>query len=137
VHLAVDTLGHLLALHVTPANTDGRAEVGARAEAVQESTGESLRLAFADQGYTGERPAAAAEHGITLEIVRLPGAKHGFVLLPRRWIVERSFAWTTRFRRLSRDYERLAHTLRGLHLVAFTCLMLKHAADLVMVHNSL
>ena len=64
-------------------------------------------------------------------------AKRGFVLLPRRWVVERSFAWATRFRRLVRDYERLPETLAGLHLVAFACLMLKHAAALEQVHNSL
>jgi transposase len=138
VHLAVDTLGHLLALHVTPATADDRAEVGRLAEAVQEATGESVSLAFVDQGYTGERPAQAAqEHGIALEVVRLPEAKRGFVLLPRRWVVERSFAWATRCRRLVKDYERLQTTLAGLHVVAFACLMLKHAADLARVHNTL
>jgi len=57
-----------------------------------------------------------------LEVVKLPTAKHGFVLLPRRWVVERSFAWMARFRRLARDYERLAETLAGLHFVAFAIL---------------
>jgi transposase len=51
------------------------------------------------------------------------------VLLPRRWVVERSFGWMARFRRLARDYERLPETLAGLHLVAFTVLLLKCAAD--------
>jgi transposase len=138
VHLAVDTLGHLLALHVTLAAADDRAEVGRLAEAVQQATGESVERAFVDQGYVGEKPAAAAqEHGITLAVVKLPAAKRGFVLLPRRWVIERSFAWTTRFRRLVRDYERLHTTLAGLHVVAFACLMLRHAAELVAVHNSL
>jgi transposase len=132
LHLAVDTLGHLLALHVTPANADDRAEVGRLAEAVQIATGNSVEIAFADQGYNGEKAAAAAEeHGIDLCIVRLPETKRGFVLLPRRWVAERSLAWTTRFRRLVRDYERYATTLAGLHLVAFVCLMLKQAALLV------
>lgn len=58
--------------------------------------------------------------GITLEVVKLPKAKKGFVLLPRRWVVERSFTWAARFRRLARDYERLAETLTGLHYVVFT-----------------
>uniref|UniRef100_UPI0038B31FA0 transposase n=1 Tax=Staphylococcus aureus TaxID=1280 RepID=UPI0038B31FA0 len=49
------------------------------------------------------------------------------VLLPRRWVVERSFAWATRFRRLVKDYERYAETLAGLHVVAFACLMMKQA----------
>ena len=131
LHLAVDTLGHLLALHVTPANADDRSAVSTLAEAVQDATGESVDLAYVDQGYTGERPAqAAADHGITLEVAKSPEAKRGFVLLPRRWVVERSFGWFARFRRLARDYERLAETLAGLHLVAFTILLLRRAAEL-------
>jgi transposase len=131
VHVAVDTLGHLLALHVTPANEQDRAQVGVLAEAVQEVTGESVELAFVDQGYTGEAAAtAAAAHGIKLEVVKLPEAKHGFVLLPRRWVVERSLGWAARFRRLARDYERLSETLAGLHYVALSFLMLHKAAPL-------
>ncbi len=129
VHAAVDTLGHLLALHVTPANADDRAEVGRLAKAVQQAIGESVELAYVDQGYTGERAeGAAAAHGIQLEVVKLPEAKRGFVLLPRRWVVERSFAWATRFRRLVRDYERLPETVAGLHFIAFACLMLQRTA---------
>jgi transposase len=124
VHLAVDTLGHLLALYVTPADVQDRAAVGELAAAVQAETGETVTLAYVDQGYTGEATAdAAAEHGIALEVVKLPEAKRGFVLLPRRWVVERDFAWLSRFRRLARDYERLPEVLRGLHLVAFVILM--------------
>jgi transposase len=131
LHLAVDTLGHLLALHVTPASADDRAEVGRLAEAVQEATGDAVDIAFVDQGYTGAKPAAAAQaHGIELEVVKLSEAKRGFVLLPRRWVVERSFAWATRCRRLVKDYERYASTLAGLHIAAFACLMLKQAAIL-------
>ena len=131
LHLAVDTLGHLLALHVTPASTDDRAEAGRLAQAVQASTGQSVDLAYVDQGYTGPKAADAAKaHGIKLEVVKLADAKRGFVLLPRRWVVERSFAWATRFRRLVKDYEGYASTLAGLHLVAFVCLMLKQAARL-------
>ena len=90
---AVDTPGHLLALHVTPANADDRAEVGRLAEAVQAATGGSVSLACVDQGFSGPRPAAAApEHGIELEVVGLPEAGRGVVLLPRRWVVQRSFA---------------------------------------------
>jgi transposase len=96
---------------------------------VQASTRQSVQLAYVDQGYTGARAADAAKaHGIELEVVKLPEAKRGFVLLPRRWVVERSFAWATRFRRLAKDYERYASTLADLHLVAFACLMLKQAA---------
>lgn len=132
VHMAVDTLGHLLALHATPADEQDRAQVAALAEAVQEATGESVELAYVDQGYTGEAAAEAAEsQGMRLEVVKLPEAKRGFVLLPRRWVVERSFGWASRFRRLARDYERLTTTLVGLHYVAYAVLMLRSAAPLL------
>lgn len=126
VHMAVDTLGHLLALKVTPANEQDRAQVAELAFAVQTATEENVRVAFVDQGYTGEEPAQAAEQaGIELRVVKHHEAKHGFVLLPRRWVVERSFAWAGRLRRLARDYERLASTLGAYHWLAFTMLMLK------------
>ncbi|MDR3724809.1 MAG: IS5 family transposase [Terracidiphilus sp.] len=125
VHAAVDTLGHLLALHVTAADEQDRAQVGVLTEAVQQITGEHVELAYVDQGYTGEMAAeAAAEHGIQLQVLKHTEAKRGFVLLPRRWGVERSFAWAARFRRLARDYERLAETLAPLHCLAFAFLML-------------
>ncbi len=125
VHAAVDTLGHLLALHVTAADEQDRAQVATLADAVQEITGENVELAYVDQGYTGENAATAAEqHGMQLEVVKHTEAKRGFVLLPRRWVVERSFAWAARFRRLARDYERLASTLAALHYLAFAILML-------------
>lgn len=127
--MAVDTLGHLLALHVTPANEQERDQVAVLAENVQEVTGESVELAFVDQGYTGEDTYdEAISYGIHLEVVSLPEAKRGFVLLPRRWVVERSYGWMARFRRLARDYERLSTTLEGLHYVAFSILMLHKAA---------
>src|ERR1700722_7310417 len=126
VHAAVDTLGHLLALKVTAANEQDRAQVAELAKAVQAVTGEKVELAYVDQGYTGEKPAeAAAQEGIQLHVVKHHQAKHGFVLLPRRWVVERSFAWAARFRRLARDYERLASTMAGYHWVAFAMLMLQ------------
>jgi transposase len=125
VHAAVDTLGQLLALTVTPANHDERTQVAALAAEVQAVTGAHVELAWVDQGYTGPEPErAAARQGIELRVVQLPEAKRGFVLLPRRWGIERDFAWTARFRRLARDYERLAAVLAGLHFVVFTCLML-------------
>ena len=132
VHIAVDTLGHLLAVHITPANEQERAQVGALVAQVQKVTEHSVTLAYVDQGYTGEAPAEAAkEGGVTLEVVKLPEAKKGFVLLPRRWVVERSFAWSARFRRLAKDYERLPETLAGLHYAVFTILMLSKAAELL------
>jgi len=132
LHAAVDTLGYLLAARVTPANEQDRAQVEELAQAVQAVTGEHVDLAYVDQGYTGAQPATdAATHGIRLEVVKTPEAKHGFVLLPRRWVVERSFGWAARFRRLARDYERLPETLVGLHFLAFACLMLHRLIPLL------
>jgi len=132
LHLAVDTLGHLLAAHVTPADEQDRDQVERLAAAVQAATGASVEIAYVDQGYTGQDPAHdAAAHGIRLIVVKHPHAKRGFVLLPRRWVVERSFAWTARFRRLARDYERLPTVLAGFHFIAFACLMVKKAAPLL------
>lgn len=125
VPMAVDTLGYLLALPVTAANEQERAQVGPLTARVQEVTGDAVEVALVDQGYTGDQPAhAAAAHGIHLEVVKLPAATHGLVLLPRRWVVERRFAWTARVRRLARDYERVPETLRGFHVLVFAILML-------------
>jgi transposase len=127
IHLAVDTLGLLLAAHVTPANEQERAQVKQLAQDVQEVTQNSVEVAFVDEGYTGDDAKAdAQEAGLELIVVKLPEAKKGFVLLPRRWVVERSFAWTTRFRRLARDFERLPETFRSLHFLAFAILMLQN-----------
>jgi len=129
VHAAVDTLGHLLALKVTAANEQERSQVADLVKDVQEATGEKVEVAFADQGYTGDDPAAqAAQRGVRLVVVKLEEAKKGFVLLPRRWVVERSFAWSARFRRLARDFERLPSSLAGLHWLAFLTLMLNSIA---------
>src|SRR3712207_2626019 len=119
VHAAVDTLGHLLALHVTPANEQDREQVEKLAAAVQEKvSGESVELAYVDQGYSDERADGEAQaHGIHLEVAKHPGVRRGFVLLPRMWVVERDFAWASRFRRLVKDYERLAETVAGVHFV--------------------
>jgi len=107
--MAVDTLGHLLALLVTAADEQDRAQVGQLAQQVQQATGETVEVAFVDQGYTGDESAQqAAEQGIRLEVVKLPTAKNGFVLLPRRWVVERSLSWLHQFRRLRVRYERRA-----------------------------
>lgn len=96
MNLAVDTLGHLLALLVTPANEQDQEQVEALAAAVLDATGDSVEVAYVDQGYTGEDAAQAAEGwGIRLEVV------------------ERTQGWAARFRRLARDYERLPETLAG------------------------
>lgn len=122
---------HLPALHVIPANRDDCAEVGRRVSAIEEVTDESVELAYVDQGYTGEKPAEEAwAHGIALEVVKLPEAKRGFALLPRRWVVERPFAWTTRCRRPVKDYEHYTSTLVNLYVIVFVCFIIRNAAIL-------
>jgi transposase len=110
---------------------DERPEVAALAAEVQAATGDSVELAYVDQGYTGADVAAGAEAaGIALDVVQLAEAKRGVVLLPRRWVIERSIAWTRRFRRLAKDYEWLPAPLVGVHYLAFACLLLSRAVKL-------
>lgn len=137
MHLAVDTLGRLHALHATPANGQDREQVSALAQQVQEVTSEAVELVLADQGYTGDQAQEQAEkQGITLMVVKHTAAKKGFVLLPRHWGVERSFCWVAGIRQLASDYERLAESLKGMHVAAFVCLMLgKLVAMLAQIHN--
>jgi transposase len=131
VHVAVDTLGHLLAAVVSLANEQNRAQAGLLAEEAQTASGQCVTLVYADQGYTGEAPVqAAVQHGIALQVVKLGHTKRGFVLLPCRWAVERSLSWSARYKRLDRDYERLAVSLQQLHYLAFVRLMLAKAAGL-------
>jgi len=139
IHIAVDTLGNLLAAHVTPATEQDRAQVDVLISEVQKVTDSTVTHAFVDQGYSGADPAAvAAEQGVTLEVINLTEVRKGFILLPRRWVVERSFAWSSRFRRLSRDYERLPETFRGIHFIVFSVLMLSKAVEfLPQVPNTL
>ena len=113
---------------MTPGKEQDREQVGRLSEAVQRATGQTVTLAYVDQGYTGTRPReAAATHGIELDVVKHTEAKRGFVLLPRRWVVERSVAWVARFRRMARDYERLPETVAGIQLAGFVIVMLGQA----------
>jgi transposase len=99
---------------------------------VQAVTGDAVEVAFGDPGSTGDQPApAAAGQGMQLAVVKLPQAQHGFVLLPRRWVIERSVAWAARFRRLARDDERWPETLRGVHVLVFAILMLTRVVALM------
>ncbi len=137
IHIAVDTLGHPLALRVTPADAQDRAQVAALLSAVQEVTDNRVAIAYVDQGYTGAGPAAeAARRGVALVIVTLPQTKRGCVLLPKRRVVGRPCAWLATFRRLARDDERVPQVLAGLHLLALACLLLaRHLAPVAQVHN--
>jgi len=83
IPLAVDTLGHLLALHVTAASAPDRALAATLSAAVQAATADAVTLAYVDQGYTGIQPATdTAAHGIRPEVVTLPEAKRGFAAGP-------------------------------------------------------
>ncbi len=88
-----------------------------------------MQVAWADQSYIGKDTKDDAEVvGINLWVVKLPETRKGFVLLPRCGVVERSFGWLARFRRLSRDFERLPHVLAALHFLVFVTIMLLKAA---------
>jgi transposase len=105
-------MGMRLALAVTPANEAERRQISTLAQRVQEVTGASVEALDAAVAHSGEETAAAAqEQGL-------------------RWVVERSFAWVSRFRRLARDYERLSATLAELHFAAFIRLLLLKTAQL-------
>ena len=130
VHIAVDTLGNLLAVAITAGNEQERDQVEELADTLTELTDGRVEIAYVDQGYTGEQAAnAAAAYEIELEVVKHTQAKKGFVLLPRRWVVERTFGWLGRHRRLARDYERLAQTLAGYHWLAYIGIMLQRILD--------
>jgi transposase len=120
-HAAVETLGTLLTVMVTPADAQDRAHVGTRAAAVQDVMGSPVEGAFVDQG-------------IRVQVVTWPEATRGVVVLVRRWVVARRVAWMTQFRRLARNDERWPETLAGLHLLAFPVLML-HRFPLALAHS--
>lgn len=125
-HIAVDTLGQLLSVVITPANEQERAQVGELCRQVQQVTGQSVMVGFGDQGYTGEEAEyAAAMHNSDLQVNKKPEGQTGFVLLLKHWVVKRSFAWLSRFRRA---YERLSSSLQQLYFVVFVRLMLARYA---------
>lgn len=117
VHIAVDTLGHLLALKVTPANEGDLEQVAVLAEEVQQVASNTVEIAYVDRAIPAPMPPKLPNStGLRLEVVKHPMAKRGFVLLPQRWVVEQSFPWVAHFRSLARDYERLDTSLKGLPL---------------------
>jgi len=106
-HIAVDTTGLLLEVLVTPASTQDRDAARPLLFNLRRAR-RRIRLAWADGGYTGKlQPWAATYLNITVEIVKRPPDQHTFQILPRRWVVERTLAWITSYRRCARDYERL------------------------------
>lgn len=129
-HLLVDTLGLLLRVVVHPANIQDR-DGGKYVVVEAAAPGLFPRLAhvWADGGYAGHFVDwVAAYAGWTVEVVSRPPAATGFVLLPKRWIVERTFAWLGRCRRLSKDYEALPETEEALIYLAMIHVMLRRLA---------
>jgi putative transposase len=124
-HLLVDTMGLMLMVMVLPANVQDRD--GAR-RMLNRFSGiyKALRLIWADGGYAGQLVSWVKGHlGCLLEIVKRSDDVRGFKVLPRRWVVERTFGWFGRYRRLSRDYERLASSGEVMVYLAMTRLMLR------------
>ena len=124
-HILVDTLGLLLSIVVHPANVqdrDGARDLLCRAR----RSFPFIERIFADAGYQGPKMAKLiSDTGRwTLEIVKRSDA-HRFVVLPKRWIVERTFAWISRNRRLARDFERYARTVAAFVRLAMIRLMLR------------
>ena len=118
-HLLVDTLGLLVAVAVTPANTADRAGAALVLKKARADGRGRLALAWADNAYHGDwRHWAQRELGVTIQVVEQPKDQKGFQVLPRRWVVERTHAWITRRRRCARDYERLPETHAAMVTIA-------------------
>ncbi len=113
-HIVVDTLGLLLIVMVTTASVQDR-DGGRSIIKLLKKKLPSVRHIFADGGYSGELVEFAKRTWkITVEILKRAPDQKGFVVLPRRWVVERTFAWLMRYRRLVRDYESLPVTHEAL-----------------------
>ncbi len=132
-HILVDVMGNLLKVIVHAANIGERDGAKLLLATLPDPLWERLEKILADGGYDGDDFAfwVEDEYSIEWEVVLRPTQTKGFVLLPRRWVIERSFGWVARFRRLARDYERLPDTLKGLHFLAFAVLMLARSVHLM------
>jgi len=114
-HILVDTLGHLLKVVVHTANIQDREGAKLLLKAVPEAIVSQLIKLWADGGYRGTLVEWCWDtFQITLEIIFPPAKRKTFVLLPRRWVVERTFAWLGHYRRLSKDYEECCECSEGL-----------------------
>jgi putative transposase len=125
--VVVDTQGLLMSVVVTEANASER--LGATVALLEECCDvKELELIWADSGYSGENFASAVMVicGAKVEVVKR--VKHGFEVLPRRWVVERTFGWLGRYRRLSKDYELLPEVSESMIYAAMVRLMLKRLA---------
>jgi transposase len=127
-HIVTDTIGLLLVVMVSAASIQDR-DGGSGILKLLHGAMASVTLVYADGGYQGRLVALAkSAWGIVLEIVRKPADQRGFTVLPRRWVVERTFSWLLRWRRLVRDYERLPQTHEAMVKWAMVGLMLNRLA---------
>ncbi len=146
-HILVDVMGLVLAACVHAADVQDREGARQLVEAARPAALASLQHVWADQGYTGAFAEwLYATRGWHLEVVRHPARqawrygyeerpKHTFHVLPRRWVVERTFAWLGQSRRLSKDYERLPATSEAMIYAAMTRLMLRRLARAAAKHG--
>ena len=127
-HIAVDTTGLLLEVLITPASTQDRDAARPLLFNLTRAR-RRIRRAWADAGYAGQlQPWAATWLNLTVEIVKRPPGLHTFQVLPRRWVVERTLAWITSYRRCARDYERLPAHHEAMILWAMITLMTRRLA---------
>jgi putative transposase len=131
-HILVDTLGLLLVVVVHAANTQDRQGARRVLEAIKEAF-YNLRLIWVDSGYNSKPlqkwlTALRPDNPVALEVVKRSDMQQGFSVLPRRWVVERTFGWLGRHRRLSKDYEQLPATSETLIRLAMIRLMLGRLA---------
>ena len=127
-HIVVDTIGLLLVVMVTAASVQDRDGGRGLLELLRRVL-PGVRHVFADGGYAGRLvETAKSAWDIVVEVVRKPADQKGFSVLPRRWVVERTFSWLMRWRRLVRDYERLPETHEAMVKWAMVGLMLNRLA---------
>ena len=126
-HVVVDTIGNLLSVVVNAANSDDRAGAKEAFDKLSADTIASLKKIWADGGYSGERFLNWVHETLqaVLEIAHRPPNAKGFVVVPVRWVVERTLAWLGRYRRLSKDYEHCTKSSEGMIYVASIATMLK------------
>ena len=128
-HLLVDTEGLVITVQVTSASVQDHHQVYALVASGKHRS-QRLTKVWVDEGYQGKDVAEAILHDlqVDLQIVPKPSGQKGFVLVPRRWVVERTFAWLGRYRRLSKDYEYWVETSQSMIYLAMSHLMLRRLA---------
>jgi putative transposase len=122
--ILVDTLGLLLAVIVTEANFPERLGGAVVVTEAAQAT-DNLVVIWVDQGFSGQNFERVIKQLCAAKVNVICRTKPGFQVLPKRWIVERTFAWWNQYRRLSKDYELLPETSESMIYTVMICLMLK------------